>query len=110
MYASRWVMARVRIFCSVARLAGIAARAPPSSSVWAFGGRPGEPPPVPDMENALTGARDPEQLLGFLDGRRDRFLDEDVDPGLQEIAGHGEVGRGRHREAHAIALPAAGAG
>ena len=165
MYASGWVMARVRIFSSVARLAVMVAMAPESKRICtlatsvdrecteapdrgdlarlavheaehdvdvvdhevhdhgvvlharhegAEAPRLDEDGPlddlaqllhgavealdVADVEHAVRLARDPEQLLGLLEGRRHRLLDEHVHARLEQVARHLEVPLGRHRD------------
>ena len=51
---------------------------------------------VPDVENPVGLARDAEQLLGLLEGRRHRLLDEHVRPRLEQVARRLEVAIGRH--------------
>ena len=50
----------------------------------------------PDVEHPVGLARDPEQLLGLLEGRRHGLLDEHVRPRLEQVARRLEVAIGRH--------------
>jgi hypothetical protein len=71
---------------------------------------------VPHVEHTIAGAGHPEELLGLLQGRRHRFLDEHVHARLEELARDLEVLLGRHRhrrdvdEARQLAIVAKGPG
>ena len=57
---------------------------------------------MPDLQHAAAAHRQLEQRLALLDRRGERLLDQDVDAGLEQVARHRVVTRGRHRDAGAV--------
>src|SRR5207302_1740809 len=92
MYASGWVMASVRIFCSVARLAVMIASAPEPN--WIQGGE--EAYACHDDQSGRDLALLAEKFALLYQGLRHRVLDMHAPARLDQVLGHAEVRLGGH--------------